>query len=558
MVFTTAGSAVEKRSIAKAQLQTITFGGVVSGMTTRCVVSDYAGMPKSSTVDTFPGAVRTPTLCGSDAASYTIGTLQPLFGTQLAEECSTTTNLRLRSQHFPPINGEGTFNYEAGWNGPWFPCKNGYQGDVPAGQLTAVMRISVDTAGYQAGVAFTGMINFEPLVDGQDLSTKMPTWTPSAGKASSAFDISGVLPSITAYNEETTNMGYIDIDIVAAALHATQAQHGGGATGFLAAGRGGTWGANDNTIEDSGMKFSLVFTAADKYAKSKPLIISNVVAYGASTLSSGFNINQLKLNSCVGPMVSAVKVGTMGLTRITGNDIEMPFIGQMSTNTAMAFSQTSWNDTVNSGAGTSTGDNKPYVVNNAGEFAGQPTIARFDCVMTGIEWPTQAKFRGGGGAGDGRFQCPNINIFLSPSNSPQETKPYAFFGPDPDAPTGAIAEIGQEGITINFGSFTNSEALPSSINWSTYQPHGAGSALATQMGLFVVGGPINNGAPVGAVPSAFNPALEKLQLAITGTAPGGDGNWQDQFGNYNWFYLNEANDVPYKNGAFLGSAVQDP
>ena len=177
--------------------------------------------------------------------------------------------------------------------------------------------------------------------------------------------LSGTLPPITAYNENLSDIGYVDIDLVAAM------QAAGSNSNPLLAGRG-TWGTNDDTIENSAFKISLQFQIADKNAKTKPLIMNNLVAHpNPTSISPGFDLNELAKNSVVGPMVAAIKVGSMGLTRVTGTGVEVPFIGAMDTTTAMAFSQTSWDNTVNGGAGISTGDNKPYVINNVeGAFEG--------------------------------------------------------------------------------------------------------------------------------------------------------------------------------------------
>ena len=116
-------------------------------------------------------------------------------------------------------------------------------------------------------------------------------------------------------------------------------------------------------------------------------------------------------------------------------------------------------------------------------------------------------------------------------------------------------------ISVNFGSEGGkSTDIANTINWSTYQPYD-GPVLATQLGCFVAGGPSENETPVDAVPSAFEPPLNTLKLGITSQeAIGIQENWEDQYRNPNWFYLNESNisgGVPARE-AFLGAAVQDP
>lgn len=560
MVFTTtAGAAVEKRSIAHPELQGITFGGVTTGITIRCEVTARGG--KSGTFDTMPGFIR-PKKADNNSDEYTIGLLKPLFNGNEANTLSAAADMRLRSQYYPPAGYDGNLltwgNYTPNtnpWNGPWFPCKTGYTGDVPTGQLTAVMRISLDRKGFQAGSAYSGVISFEPLRDGTDSGDRLPNFQSGSKAVNEFIPFSGTLPSITAYNENLSDIGYVDIDLVAAM------QAAGSNSNPLLAGRGGVWGTNDDTIENSAFKISLQFQIADKNAKTKPLIMNNLVAHpNPTSISPGFDLNELAKNSVVGPMVAAIKVGSMGLTRVTGTGVEVPFIGAMDTTTAMAFSQTSWDNTVNGGAGISTGDNKPYVINNVegGAFEGQPTIARFDCVMDGLEWPIQAKFRGNG---DGTFTSGALAIWLQATGG-QNQNPYTWWGPIFEEVGSFVLDMTDVPISVNFGSgwAGNPLTLPTSINWSTYQPYD-GPVLATQLGCFVAGGPSENETPVDAVPSAFEPPLNTLKLGITSQeAIGIQENWEDQYRNPNWFYLNESNisgGVPARE-AFLGAAVQDP
>ena len=558
MVFTTtAGAAVEKRSIAHPELQGITFGGVTTGITIRCEATARGG--KSATYDTSPGIIR-PKVADSNSDEYTIGLLKPLFNGNEANTLTAAADMRLRSQYYPPAGYDGgflTWDY-TNWNGPWFPCKTGYTGDVPTGQLTAVMRISLDIKGFQAGTAYNGFISFEPLRDGTDSGDRLPNFQSTSKSVNELIPFSGTLPSITAYNASQSDIGYVDIDLVAAMQAAGNS--GSGNSNPLTAGRGGTWGTNDDSIESSAFKISLQFQIADKKGKTKPLIMSNLVAHpNPSSISAGFDSDTLAGNSTVGPMVAAIKVGSMGLTRVTGSPVEVPFIGGMDTTTAMAFSQTSWDNTVNGGAGTSTGDNKPYVINNVegGAFEGSPTIARFDCVMDGLEWPIQAKFRG---QGDGSFTAGALTIWLQRTGGANQN-PYTWWGPTFEQVGTFFTDMTDVPVSVNFGSgwVGNPLTLPTSINWSTYQPHG-GAVLSTLLPCFVAGGPSENETPVDAVPSAFDPPLDNLKLGITNQdATGLVENWRDQYQNPNWFYLNESNisgGLPAHE--FLGAAVQDP